>query len=161
MAGAGASAVQGTQRHRPVLSTPIGGIERARKVSEALQREEPLNDHEFRFDARGAGEFVPEADRPLEQAAVSHVDLDAVTPIAQQDVLDAIASLQYVDGKREASDIDGIGIARRCAARVDRQDERVDVRAPEDGITGRRAAGRSGESATPKDATRGRRRARR
>ena len=120
MAGAGAGAVQGTQRHRPVLGATIGGIERSRKSSEPLQREKPLNDHEFGFDARGAGKLVPEADRSLEQAAVSHVDLDAVASVAQQDVFDAVTSLQHVDGKRQVSDIERFGIVRRCAARVDR-----------------------------------------
>jgi hypothetical protein len=92
MAGAGASTVESTERHGPMLGATIGRIERARKAPEPLQGKEPLKNDEFRLDACGAGEIVAEPGRTLEQAAASHVNLDAVASIAQQDMFDAVAS---------------------------------------------------------------------
>lgn len=54
MARPATSRVERAQRHHPALRATIGGIERARKSPEPLQRQKPLKGDELRFDSRRA-----------------------------------------------------------------------------------------------------------
>ncbi len=54
MARPGTRRVERAQRHHPALRTTIGGIERARKSPEPLQRQKSLEGDELRFDPRRA-----------------------------------------------------------------------------------------------------------
>ncbi len=91
-------------------------------------------------------------DRPLEHASAPHLDLDVVKAIAEPNMLSGAAGPEDDDGMTTGANVESVAAARGNRLCLDRQNGRIDIGTPEDGITRRRAAGRRGESAAPRAA---------
>jgi hypothetical protein len=154
MAYPGTNRVERAQRHRPALRATLGGIERARKSPEPLQRRQPLQGGQLRFDARRTGEIVMQPDRPIEHAAAPHLDLDVVQTVAEPNVLSRTACPQDDGGMATAANVEDVAAARGNGLCLDRQNGRIGIGTPENDITRPGEAGWPGESATPRAARR-------
>src|SRR5258708_1551205 len=92
-------------------------------------------------------------DRPIEYASAPHLDLDVVKTVAEPNMLRRAAGPEDDGGMTTRANVEGVAAASRNRLCFDRQNGRIDIGAPEDGITRRGAAGWPGESAAPRAAT--------